>query len=172
MRSLQASGCGGFGTSLVGCPLVSVGFVSADFVDRSSPSISWIHLARSASVMCCCAITPSSLKRGHLSRRALQAVRLATSSKLSRFQTEPPRSRPAVTVRSAQGRATYMAGRRVLAESEKDAIREQRRAKEMQKHPGARFFIYVADETDDEGEPLVFVMRTDVWIECRDGSQT
>ncbi|SDR63875.1 hypothetical protein SAMN05519103_09133 [Rhizobiales bacterium GAS113] len=59
----------------------------------------------------------------------------------------------------------------MLTASEKEEIREQRRAKEVQTHPGAQFFIHVADETDDNGEPLVSVMRTDVGTEARDGNQ-
>ncbi|SDR59226.1 hypothetical protein SAMN05519103_06361 [Rhizobiales bacterium GAS113] len=64
-----------------------------------------------------------------------------------------------------------MAGKRVRTASEKEEIREQRRAKELQSHPGAQFFIHVSDETDDNGEPLVSVMRTDVGTEARDRNQ-
>jgi hypothetical protein len=51
-----------------------------------------------------------------------------------------------------------MTGKRKLSESEKDVVREQRRAELAKLHPGERFFIHVADETDDYGEPLVSVL--------------
>ena len=54
-----------------------------------------------------------------------------------------------------------MPGKRTLSESEKREIGLARRLKEMQEHPGVRFFVYVADETDDYGEPLVSVMQED-----------
>jgi len=54
-----------------------------------------------------------------------------------------------------------MTGKRKLSESEKAFVREQRRAELAKLHPGQRFFIVVADETDDYGEPLVSVLRDD-----------
>ena len=48
-----------------------------------------------------------------------------------------------------------MPGKRSLSESEKREIAQARRRKEMREHPGVRFFVHVADETDDYGEPLV-----------------
>ena len=51
--------------------------------------------------------------------------------------------------------------KRILSEREKELIRIERLAEEMQAHPGARFFIHVADETDDYGEPLVSAIRID-----------
>ena len=51
--------------------------------------------------------------------------------------------------------------KRILSEPEKELIRIERLAEEMQAHPGGRFFIHVADETDDYGEPLVSAIRID-----------
>jgi hypothetical protein len=52
-----------------------------------------------------------------------------------------------------------MSEKRQLSVREKDEIRERRRAELAVAHPGLKFFIHVADETDDYGKPLVSAMQ-------------
>jgi hypothetical protein len=54
-----------------------------------------------------------------------------------------------------------MPRQRVLSEEEKYEIRKQRCAELAKSHPGTKFFVYVADTTDEEGEPIVTFMRED-----------
>jgi hypothetical protein len=52
-----------------------------------------------------------------------------------------------------------MGVKRILSDHEKGLIRERQRAQEARADPGAKFFIHVADETDEYGEPLISVLR-------------
>jgi hypothetical protein len=52
-----------------------------------------------------------------------------------------------------------MSNQRSLSEDEKDLIRKRRRAELAESHPGVKFFIYVADVTDNDGEPIVSFME-------------
>jgi len=55
----------------------------------------------------------------------------------------------------------HLTGKRKLSEQEKVVARQQRRAELVKLHPGERFFIYIGDETDENGEPLVWAIRED-----------
>ena len=54
-----------------------------------------------------------------------------------------------------------MNGKRELSMREKDELRAKRRAELADTHPGVKFHIYIADETDDYGKPLVLSVRED-----------
>jgi hypothetical protein len=56
-----------------------------------------------------------------------------------------------------------MSNQRTLSEGERDLIRQRRRAELAQGQPGIKFFIYVADETDENGGPIVSFMREEDW---------